>query len=76
MTAALATIVFLSAIWLVAAAMIETWQESGSKIAAALRGHSPLSVRAVQAPVAVRVTQRSFRQQPSLRAQPKLRAAA
>ena len=74
MIAAFATLVFLTAIWLVVTLVAQTIAESGNKIVAALTGQSQLAT--VTIPVPVRTGQRSFRQQRTLRARPKLRAAA
>ncbi len=76
MITAFATLVFLITIWLVVTVVAQTVAESGSKIVAALTGHSPLATVTNPVPLQVRVGQRSFRQQRSLRAQPRLRAAA
>jgi hypothetical protein len=76
MIAAFATLAFLATIWLLGLIVAQTVEESGGKIVAALRGRSPLATPVFQAPVPVRVSQRSVRQQASVRAQPKLRAAA
>lgn len=76
MIAAFATLAFLTAIWLVVVTMAETLGESGGKVLAALKGHSPLAITVHQAQVPVRVSARTVRQAPTLRARPKLRAAA
>lgn len=76
MIAALATLAFLATIWLLAVVAAQIYAESGGKIAAALKGQSPLATSIVQAPVPVRVSQRSIRQPRPLRARPQLRAAA
>ena len=74
MLAPLATIVFLSVLWLaiVAVALLN----SGSTILTALAGRSPLATpKIVEVPV--RVSSRApARQQRPMRATPKLRAAA
>ena len=74
MLAPLATLAFLAALWLLAMIIAEALGVSGAKITAALKGRSPLATVPAIAPVAVRVSQRS--RQRSLRAQPRLRAAA
>ena len=75
MLAPLATLVFLSAIWVAAVVVIHVFARSGSRIAAALRGDVPVlngtSVVSLSRPARARVARR----QP-LRAQPQLRAAA
>ena len=79
MLAAFATLVFLVTLGLAAVVLAEILVQSGVKIAAALKGHSPLATAPRIPPVALRVSQRS-RPQRVLRAQPRLqtglRAAA
>ena len=75
MLAPLATLAFLATIWLVAVVLIEMLGASGGKIALALKGRSPLATAPHIRPVAVRVSQRA-RPQRTMRAQPRLRAAA
>ena len=75
MTAPLATLAFLVAMWLVTFVIADMVNQSLTKILAALKGRSPLAVAPSIRPVAVRVSQRS-RQQRVLHAQPRLRAAA
>jgi hypothetical protein len=76
MIAALATLAFLTTLWLVAVVLTHTFAESGGKIVAALKGNSQLASILVGQPVPVRIGKRAVRMQPSLRASPKLRAAA
>ena len=70
-----ATLVFLSPLWLVAAVCTEMFIRSGSRFAAALRGEAPVmmgtSLVIRSRPARVRLARR----QP-MRAQPQLRAAA
>jgi hypothetical protein len=79
MLAPLATLAFLAAIWLVVTRIADMLEQSGAKIAAALKGRSPLATAPSLRPVAVRVSQRARAERP-LRAQPRfqvpLRAAA
>ena len=75
MLAPFATLAFLATIWLVATIVAEMLGDSGSKIALALKGRSPLATAPSIRPVAVRVSQRA-RPQRALRAQPQYRAAA
>jgi hypothetical protein len=72
MIAALATLAFLATLWLLVVAGAAILEESGPKIAAALKGQS-----AIDEPkqVARRLRVRSSFRQP-MRAQPRLRAAA
>ena len=74
MLAPLATLVFLAGLWLVAVTIAEMLGESGSKVAGALSGRSPLASAPSIRPIAGRVSQRS--RERTLRAQPRLRAAA
>lgn len=76
MIAAFATLAFLTAIWLVAVVVAQAMAESGNKIVAALIGRSQMATVTNPILVPVRISQRSFRLRPSLRAQPKWRAAA
>ena len=71
MMAALGTLVFLTTLWLLVVVGAAVLEESGAKIAAALKGKS----RHRQMRVPVRVRPRSRLQQP-MRAKPRLRAAA
>ena len=76
MIAPLATIAFLSVLWLAVVAIARTGEDSGSTILAALAGRSPLAV-ARPATLAIRVGSRAgARMQRPVRATPKLRAAA
>ena len=75
MLAAFATAAFLATLWMVGAVALQMVSESGGKIRAALKGRSVLAAPAVEARIAVRISQRS-RQPRSLRAQPQWRAAA
>ena len=70
MLAALSTLPFLATLWLLVVLGARILEESGAKIAAALKGESPRR----QMPVSIRVRMRS-RPQPK-RAEPRLRAAA
>ena len=70
MLAALATLPFLATLWLLVVLGAAVLEESGAKIAAALKGEPPHR----QTPVSIRVRMRS-RPQP-MRAEPRLRAAA
>jgi hypothetical protein len=76
MLAPLATIVFLSVLWLAIVAVATILENSGSTILTALAGRSPLATpKIVEVPV--RVSSRApARQQRPMRATPKLRAAA
>ena len=71
MIAALGTLVFLSTLWLVVVAGAALLEESGVKIAAALKG-KPVG-RPLFVPVRVRARSRSER---PMRATPRWRAAA
>ena len=75
MLAAVATLVFLTTLWLVAFAGILMVGENRSKILAALRGQSLLAATPVAPRIALRVSQRARVQAP-LRARPEWRAAA
>lgn len=78
MTAPLATLAFLVALWVVNLVIADMLNHGLSKVLAALRGHSRLATAPAIRPVAGRVSQRSrqraLRAQPQL--QPSLRAAA
>ena len=76
MIAAFATLAFLIAMWFGIVAIAETLAESGDRVLAALKGVSPLAMPVRQAQVPVRVSGRAVRQAQTLRARPKLRAAA
>jgi hypothetical protein len=71
MTAAIGTIVFLATLWLLVVVGAAVLEESGAKIAAALKGKTP----AVPVLVPVRVRSRVRVQQP-MRASARWRAAA
>ena len=76
MFAVFATLAFLTTLWLVVVALVDTIDGNLAKIAAALTGRSFAS-RIQPAPVALRVSSRvSARQQQTVRAGPQLRAAA
>ncbi len=75
MLAPLATLAFLATIWLLVIIGAEMFGLSGRKIAMALRRRSLLATAPAIRPVAVRVSRRA-RPQRTLRAQPRLRAAA
>jgi len=72
MLAPLATLAFLLTLGLAVMVLAAIVAQSGSKIAAALKGASPLAAAPSIRPVALRVTQRS-RPLRVLRAQPQLR---
>ena len=76
MIAPLATIAFLSVLWLTIVAVARTLENSGPTIIAALAGRWPLATaRSVE--VSARVSNRArARQQRPMRATPTLRAAA
>jgi len=71
MMAALGTLVFLSTLWLLVVVGASVLEESGAKIAAALKGRQP----ARQMAVAVRLRARPRLSKP-MRAQPRWRDAA
>ena len=75
MIAALTTAAFLVTLWMIGIVAVSMLAESGTKIAAALKGRSLLATAPVEVPVAVRISQRS-RLQRSVRVHPQLRAAA
>ena len=75
MTAPLATLAFLVALWVVTLVIADLLNQSLSKVIAALKGRSVLATAPSIHPAAVRVSQRS-RPQRALRARPRLRAAA
>ena len=74
MTAPLATLAFLAALWLVTLVLADLLDQGLGKMIAALKGHSPLAAAPGLPPVAVRVSQRA-RPQRMLRAQPQLRTS-
>ena len=71
MIAALGTLAFLATLWMLVVVGAAVLEESGAKIAAALKGKTPHP--SVFVPVRVRTR---FRQQKPMRAIPRLRAAA
>ena len=71
MTAALGTLVFLVTMWMLVVVGAAVLEESGAKIAAALKGKQPVS----PVTVPVRVRNRTRLQQP-MRASARWRAAA
>ena len=73
MTAALGTLSFLATLWLLVVVGAAVLEESGAKIAAALKGESTRELAAGR--VTVRLRTRSQSQQVR-RAEPRLRAAA
>ena len=75
MLAPLATLAFLTVLWLVVLTIAELGSPAMGKIVAALKGRSVMATAPIVRPVAARVSQRS-RPQRSLHAQPQLRAAA
>ena len=75
MLAPLATLAFLTGLWAVVIIVAEMAGRSGGKVIAALKGKSTLATEPSIRPVAVRISLRS-RPQPTLRARPRLRAAA
>lgn len=75
MLAPLATLAFLTALWLVGLVAADMHDQGMGKIIAALKGRSMLATIPMIRPIAVRVSQRS-RPQRGLHAQPQLRAAA
>ena len=74
MLAPLATLAFLTTLWLIVLIGAEMLGASGGKIVAALTRQSLLATAPAFRPIAVRVSQRS--RQRALHAQPRLRAAA
>lgn len=75
MLAPLATLAFLVTLWLVTLAVADLLNQGLRKILAALKGQSALASEPSLRPIAVRISRRP-RLQPTLRAQPQLRAAA
>ena len=75
MIAPLATLAFLTALWLVNIIIADMFDHGIGKIVAALKGRSVLATAPALRPVAVRVSQRS-RLPWALYAPPELRAAA
>jgi len=77
MLAPLATLTFLTGLWLAAKLLLDLFAADGAKVAAALGGRSamarpPHTVR----PISVRFQQRAAPVRRALRAQPEWRAAA
>ena len=75
MLAPLATLAFLSALWLTAAVFTEMFARTGSRIAAALRGEAPV-VRGTSLVIRSRSARARIAKRQPMRAQPQLRAAA
>ena len=73
MIAALGTLPFLATLWLLVVVGAAVLEESGAKIAAALKGESMHQPAAGRLTVRMRARSRS---QPVRRAEPRLRAAA
>ncbi|HVE00181.1 MAG TPA: hypothetical protein VNB78_00620 [Sphingomicrobium sp.] len=73
MIAALGTLAFLSTLWLLVVVGAAVLEESGAKIAAALKGKSAHQPMLGLPPIRMRVR---YRQSRVIRAAPKLRAAA
>jgi hypothetical protein len=76
MLAPLATLAFLAVILLVFAIGAEMIGASGRKMLMALKGQSLLASEPAVRPIAMRISPRARPQQRTLRAQPRLRAAA
>ena len=74
MTAPLATLAFLVTLWVVNLVLADLLSDGLGKVIAALSGRSPLATAPRIRPIAGRVSQRSRPR--TLRAQPRLRAAA
>lgn len=75
MLAPIATLVFLSAIWLAAVVVTEIVTRSGSRIAAALRGEAP-ALTGTSLIIRSRPARARIAKQQPMRARPQLRAAA
>lgn len=75
MLAVLSTLAFVGTLWLVGFTAFRMIEESGGKIAAALKGQSALASSQFTS-VPVRVRSRGVTQQRPIRVQPKQRAAA
>lgn len=73
MIAALATLVFLTTLWMLVAVAVTTFEQSGGKIAAAFKGQ--LGAVPAQPTAYARIRVRSRMRQP-MRARPRLRDAA
>ena len=75
MLAPIATLVFLSALWLAAVVVTEIFSRSGSRIAAALRGKAPVAT-GMSLVIRSRPARARMPKRQPMRAQPQLRAAA
>jgi len=75
MLAPLATLAFLSTLWLVAVIVTQIYARSGSRIVAALRGEEPVAEGMSLVIRSRPVRERAAQRQP-MRARPQLRAAA
>lgn len=75
MLASLATLAFLTTLWLIAVVALDTLAHSGRKIMSALAGRSELAMTPATLPAAMRIRPR-VRVEPPMRARPRLRAAA
>ena len=75
MLAPLATLAFLTALWGVAAIITHIYARNGSRIAAALRGETPIA-RGMSLVIRSRPTRARMARRLPMRAQPHLRAAA
>ena len=75
MLAPLATLAFLTTLWLVAVVVTGMFSRKGSRIAAALRGETPVA-RGMSLVIRSRPTRARMAKRQPLRAQPHLRAAA
>ena len=73
MIAAIGTLVFLATMWLLVVVGAAVLEESGAKIAAALKGQSRMGQRLVFAPARMRTRSQLH---PAMRARPRLRDAA
>ena len=75
MLAPIATLIFLSALWLAAVVVAEIVTRSGPRIAAALRGEAPV-VTGKSLVIRSRPARARMAKRQPMRAQPQLRAAA
>jgi hypothetical protein len=73
MIAALGTLLFLTTLWMLVVVGAAVLEESGARIAAALKGHSRGGIQLGLVPVRARLR---TRQQVPMRARPRLRDAA
>jgi hypothetical protein len=73
MSAALGTLPFLATLWLLVVLGARVLEESGAKIAAALKGNVPQETGAVVVPMRLRANPRT---KGAIRVQPRWRAAA